>query len=147
MWHCYFYLNKGSEYFFHPAVQYTKGLADYVEGMFGTHPESRLHLGLEDVTLKMIREHCRGGRRVQRLFRQLLLLSLAGGTGRKVKTLEWELIVSRMGQRRAGKVSDLVVHVDVQRGPGGRITLCLQSLEQRLRDVQLICRGGRSSTF
>lgn len=52
-----------------------------VRWKFGTHPEGRLHLGLEDVTLKMFREHRWRGRMVQRLFRQLLLLSLAGEQG------------------------------------------------------------------
>lgn len=52
-----------------------------VKVCFGTHPESCLHLGLEDVTLEMIREQSRGGRRVQRLLRQLLLLSLPGEQG------------------------------------------------------------------
>lgn len=42
-----------------------------------TNPESRLHLGLEDVTLEMVREHHRRGRGVQRFLRQLLLLSLS----------------------------------------------------------------------
>lgn len=53
---------------------------------------------------------------MQRLFRQLLLLSL-------------------------------VVDVDVQRRPGRRIAFRLQSLEQRLRDVKLICREEGRLTF
>lgn len=53
---------------------------------------------------------------MQRLFRQLLLLSL-------------------------------VVDVDVQRRPGRRIAFRLQSLEQRLRDVELICREEGRLTF
>lgn len=46
-----------------------------------THPESRLHLGLEDVTFKVVGEHDRRRRRVQRLLRQLLLVSLRGAAG------------------------------------------------------------------
>lgn len=41
-------------------------------------------------------------------------------------------------------VSHLVVHVDVERRPRRRITLGLQCLEQRMRDVQLVGGAGRS---
>lgn len=49
--------------------------------LFGTHSEGCLHLGLEDVTFEVVGEHRWGSRRVQRLFRQLLLLSLPGEQG------------------------------------------------------------------
>lgn len=108
-----------------------------------THPEGRLHLGLEDVTLEMVRERHRRGRGVQRLLRQLLLLSLSKKQAVKVKGLKK---VSRIRQQHAGSGPDLV-HVDVQRGPRRRIAFRLQSLEQGLRDVQLISRAVRSSTL
>lgn len=73
---------------------------------FGTHPESCLHLCLEDVTLQVVWEHRWGGRRVQRLFRQLLLLSLAEEQEGKVKKLGEDLIVSRMGQQQVCRKRD-----------------------------------------
>lgn len=61
----------------------TQGFEGQGDVGIGTHPEGRLHLGFEDVTLKTVREHRRGVRRVKRLFGQLLLLSLAGEQGVK----------------------------------------------------------------
>lgn len=47
----------------------------------GSHPESCLHLGLEDVTFEVVGEHGWRRRRMQRLLRQLLLFTLAAEQG------------------------------------------------------------------
>lgn len=88
------------------------------------HPESCLHLGLEDVTFQVVWEHRWRSGRVQRLFRKLLLFSLQGATKENGKET-WGTfhLVSRTGKQHVGNVSDLVVNVDVQRGPRRRITL------------------------
>lgn len=50
-------------------------------GDSSTHPESRLHLGLEDVTFQVVGEHGRRRWRVQGLLRQVLLFPLRGAAG------------------------------------------------------------------
>ena len=46
------------------------------------HPEHGLHLGLEDVTLEVVRQQAWGARGSQGLLRQLLVLCLQGARGR-----------------------------------------------------------------
>lgn len=66
------------------------------------------------------------------------------GKEQKCKNHSWAAshYVTEMGGQRVGDVSDLVVDVEVkggQGGPGGRITVRLQSFEESVRDVKLIC--------
>lgn len=61
-----------------------------------SHPESCLHLCLEDVTLEVIWENSRWRRRMQGLLWKLLLVSLPGERRRKVRRS------SELGKRKVG---------------------------------------------